>query len=887
MFCDFSLLSNESDVEQKFVLPLITEMEPYGLGYSSSDYFTKPNIRQFAINKGLKKKSYFPDYVIVSNGIPIIVVEVKKPNEDLTQAYREARLYANELNSIHPPNINPCLRVVSTNGNCIWAGPADCDTPQIIVNCENYSTCSDDYLKLIDFLSKANTQNETNNLKSKLRANSKYNRPTLLLGGKTVQGEELPENSFGASLVLEYNFLFNPVTEDEKEEVVKNTYITSGSRTKHVSDIEKLIQRDNSILIQNITTKINDTKQPNKVFSSLRSEITRNRKGQLILLIGNVGVGKSTFCDYLKNVCLPDDLVKTSTWVKADLNNAPMNKSKIYDWVSDKIIDELKTINKHISIDSFEEQKKIFYNEVKEFEQGPAKILAGTDKYNEEYYEHLKKQKSDKDLYLNRLINYLCTGRNKRLIVTLDNCDKRSRDDQLLMFQVAKWLQDNIKCIIFLPMRDTTFDHHRREPPLDTVIKDFSFRIDPPNLREVLQRRVEYACNKIESSNSNRRTFEMEGIEVAYDKSEQIKFLRSIMKSLFDNIYFKRLISGLAGRDIRKGLEIFVDFCKSGHVAESEIVKIISSSKPYILKNDIIARVIFKGKNRYYNDAQSRVKNLFFSETSDTIPNPFTRLAILKWLDNKSTVRGSCNIKGYHQVKELLEDLIKYGFGENDVKSRIEELARASCLTTESQLTSELNYEQDLITILPAGKITLDLLRDCYYLACCSEDVWYKDYDVAQRISKRINDQIGSGINSFETVLFNAQDMLNYLKSYKNSYLVTPLIDKELSLVSLEDSVQKIDQHIKKSESIKTHTLEKFKVSSTQTGTIKDITEHEIFIALDTQTIGCIPSCYLNEVPLNNLRKSQKVEVEIVEYSDRYKKLTLKFSSRFLNTLVQ
>lgn len=91
--------ANESDVEQKFVFPFLCAPQPTGLGFPTSSIKTKPNIKRFLIGKGNEQKLYYPDYLIVLLGFPLMVVEAKGPGEDLETAYREARLYANELNA--------------------------------------------------------------------------------------------------------------------------------------------------------------------------------------------------------------------------------------------------------------------------------------------------------------------------------------------------------------------------------------------------------------------------------------------------------------------------------------------------------------------------------------------------------------------------------------------------------------------------------------------------------------------------------------------------------------------------------------------------------------------------------------------------------------------
>ena len=98
---DLKSLLNESDVEQKVVWPLLTNNEPDGLGFDETHIQTKSNLKKLPIEKGQNAKLYFPDYVVILEGIPLIVVEVKKPEEDLVEAFREARLYSLEINALY------------------------------------------------------------------------------------------------------------------------------------------------------------------------------------------------------------------------------------------------------------------------------------------------------------------------------------------------------------------------------------------------------------------------------------------------------------------------------------------------------------------------------------------------------------------------------------------------------------------------------------------------------------------------------------------------------------------------------------------------------------------------------------------------------------------
>jgi hypothetical protein len=64
-------------------------------------------------------------------GIPLVVIEVKDPKEDLNEAFRETRLYATEINAIFHPGLNPLTKLVATNGGRLIAGTWDSAKPQI------------------------------------------------------------------------------------------------------------------------------------------------------------------------------------------------------------------------------------------------------------------------------------------------------------------------------------------------------------------------------------------------------------------------------------------------------------------------------------------------------------------------------------------------------------------------------------------------------------------------------------------------------------------------------------------------------------------------------------------------------------------------------------
>ena len=231
LYCEMEDLSTESDVEQKFVYRFLNSAIPIGLGLNDSEIYTKKVLRQRLVGKGQKQKYYYPDYLVMIRGIPMLVVEVKKPDEPLDSGYAEARLYAQEVNAAFPHKVNVCQFIIACNGNMLWAGYSDQAEPEICLCYNEFAVENCKFVNLIDFCSRAKLAKLSDKPYIETRGNAHFDTPVSQLGGKRVQNEELVENSFGRTLIFENRAIFDPETENDRTIIVQNAYIRASSTT--------------------------------------------------------------------------------------------------------------------------------------------------------------------------------------------------------------------------------------------------------------------------------------------------------------------------------------------------------------------------------------------------------------------------------------------------------------------------------------------------------------------------------------------------------------------------------------------------------------------------------------------------------------------------------
>jgi len=495
-----------------------------------------------------------------------------------------------------------------------------------------------------------------------------------------------------------------------------------------------------------------------------------------MLLVGSVGSGKSTFVDYLVNVALSSDVLERTLWLRIDMNLAPRTKELADDWLLRQIVGQLKSSRSDIDLDELQHLQKIYSVELNRLKKGPLALLDsnGTE-YRVRLADEIVALQKDNLRTAQALTRYLCGERGHLLVIALDNCDKRDRDQQLMMFELANWVQHELRCLVILPLRESTYDLHRNQPPLDTAQKDLVFRIEPPRFTDVLSSRISLALREMESRTKEKESILSyvlpNGMKVSYPASDQGMYLTCILRSLYEHDKFlRRILTGLAGRDVRRALEIFIEFCSSGHIGDDEIFKIRQLQGRHTLPLALVSRVLLRINRRFYDGDASHVKNVFQCVPADPLPDHFVRLSILRFLHERSRRKGPSGMKGYWPCRLLIQRLIVLGHSAERIRDELRYLQAAGCIVAEHQRTDSL-VDDDLIAISSIGAVHIELLGNLDYLAACAEDTYLSDRDAANRVADRIGQ--GRGAHFSEVTVFeNADELVRYLTTRIKSFEV-------------------------------------------------------------------------------------------------------------------
>ena len=295
---------SEGDVEAKLLVPFLTG-ELY-LNVPATNFYSKDYIAPSDLDKGAKViKGYQPDFSVWLHAFPILIVEAKPPSAPVEQAYREAALYAQQRNMRYPTDLNPCRFLVASNGRTLLFGYWDCD-PVLSLDITDIKYGSTKLDEVIDrfgiqalntFAYDCLKQIKTNSIKS----------PFMLAGGHALLNARKPLNSFASELSPVLRRYFSSTASDVKE-ISDKAYVSSAEITEYDKVLESLLRDRASIRKDTIVEVLNPERHGEARVERAIGDFVSARppEGQLQIIQGSVGAGKSLFIRRYQQVLQPE-----------------------------------------------------------------------------------------------------------------------------------------------------------------------------------------------------------------------------------------------------------------------------------------------------------------------------------------------------------------------------------------------------------------------------------------------------------------------------------------------------------------------------------------------------------------------------------------------------
>jgi hypothetical protein len=331
-------------------------------------------------------------------------------------------------------------------------------------------------------------------------------------GGAALLNAKVALNSFAADLSPVLRRYFSSTGSDVRE-ISEKAYVSSSEITEYDRVLEALLKDRLTIRKDTIVEGLAPTRYREVHVESAISEfaVQRPKQGQLQIIQGSVGSGKSLFIRRYQQVLQSVELKERTRWAWVDFNSGPPDLTNAQVWLCETFAKSFEEENPEIDMSSLEVLKGIFSKQV----QRRKPIYDDVAKSNPESAARIRGEDliswQDNPVELARgLGNYVMGVRhNEVLIVVMDNVDRRDLQSQLNAFQMTLWFMEQTRSFVILQMRDETYERYKDKPPLDTFRTGIAFHISPPRFIDVVKRRLDLSIDLLASNATSTHSYDL------------------------------------------------------------------------------------------------------------------------------------------------------------------------------------------------------------------------------------------------------------------------------------------------------------------------------------------------------------------------------------------
>lgn len=380
-----------------------------------------------------------------------------------------------------------------------------------------------------------------------------------------------------------------------------------------------------------------------------------------IVLLGDVGVGKSSFLKHLMYVSAYDEFQR-ALYIYVDLGRTGALSSDLKNLVLEQVE---KILLEEYGVDIFEVSfiRSVYKNDIKRFDRGIYGALKEKDvqEYEKRLLDFLAVKQSDYAAHTKASIGYLAKERRKQVIIALDNSDQRDSETQQEAFIISQTMASEWKATVFVSMRPRTFYQSKKSGAL-SAYPHRVFTISPPRIDNMIRKRIRFALDVAEG----RRNLESLS-HIRLNLSNISAFLHVIINTVNKSDDVNIFLENITGGNIRLLIELIANTIGSPNIDTEGVVRGLEEYGEFVLPIHDWWKVAIRGDYRFYDPSKSLVVNIF-SVFSPDKKEHFLIPMILAYLDSNGNHK---NGEGFVTYLEICREMQVWGYKLSSIESAI------------------------------------------------------------------------------------------------------------------------------------------------------------------------------------------------------------------------
>lgn len=431
---------------------------------------------------------------------------------------------------------------------------------------------------------------------------------------------------------------------------------------------------------------------------------------EVILLIGSVGVGKSTFIQRFRKVLVKKEIDEKGIWIYINFMHFSDTGEKLDTFIYNQIDKIISTEYSHLGLDEWRFLKQVYHSEYEKSRRGALAPLFLKDpnefeqKMGEKIDEWINTKREE---HFTKLLSTASKRLSKNIFLVFDNADQLKPETQNEIFLVSQKLAETINCYVLLALREESYWKNRNAGPLN-AFHTTAYNIQPASLKQVISKRFQYAKSLIND----------EKIQLYLDyqiSNEEILavFDRLVQTLLGKNEDYIEFIESTSVGDTRRALDNIAAFMISGHTNFEAILRDERKESPTgfpIPFHEFINAIILRD-NEVYSETNCDIINIFNVNGSSDSSN-FNRIAVLGRIlkaNNSMSIKGI----GYVSIEEVVNDCHSVGILPETTLSILNILNTHRLIETETTIKEKVD-STEYVRITVSGKYYVEKLTNLF-----------------------------------------------------------------------------------------------------------------------------------------------------------------------------
>ncbi|MFO0831656.1 MAG: hypothetical protein U0637_07410 [Phycisphaerales bacterium] len=614
---------SESDTRSKFIDTVLIDC----LGWTEAD-----------IHRELGEDNKRLDYTL-SITSPTVIVEAKRGSEYLSELKTTgmASTTIKRLLGANPTLVEPFTQVVKycqhwstpfavlTNGRSYFVF---CGTRTDgvrwqdgrVVAIYNIFDSSFDFSQLYNLLSKQAVR--AGYLRTAIMGDLPSPPPRSITSDFASVDLNIGKNPVGLAIEPMLRTVFSDVAKDDSPEVLEHCYVLPGETKLRHEEFEALLLDIPPSYIDESTITVNSKNAARKFQETVKNYLARTDWSQTLLVVGGVGVGKTMFLRRFFLLPASHDLFSDQTVpFFIDFRKPGLDPTKIPELIYERLEQQILELDGKpvpgakdgATYDFLTEDGlvAVFWQQIQGFQKTQRKLKELDEiAYEKAKLEYLGRLREDRRAFVRGVIKVMRERYHRAISLVLDNADQCDPAYQAAIYVYARTLEDELKCLVIVALREEWYWQFGRSGGPFAAYHDIAFHIPAPRARDVLAKRLDYAILLSSRYDIPATTAVLPG-NVVLEAGHLEKYLQSCKEAFFNDDEVTVFFECLANGSVRKGLDIFLEFLRSGHTHVQEYLAAIVQRSTYKIQFHQVFKSIAYGARKHYSSSRSMVPNLF------------------------------------------------------------------------------------------------------------------------------------------------------------------------------------------------------------------------------------------------------------------------------------